>query len=320
MWKRLLTVTRNRGRLEDLEAIGSVKGGDLSVGELGQELGLFVVLEVDVARREIELQAGESSHSANLTVAKSDRGRFVGAGCDETHALAVSLLGDRVEGADGCHFVRRGDGEVGGESKLCDLAFFSPSVITDHPTAHVTHLLEGRRGLQAALGGGRGRRGTPRLLSSDHLVFEIIICPRSPSAPSPVRLSNACRMRVSIFIHLLPVSALTPNSEYLLSSSTGLSLQAFNLSGAPTSDSEETSCGCRADSRRRLNPLPVCPLQPPSHNTVVGYRRGRCIGGPPRGALSSLGRLNCSDIHAPRRLYAAIYSNCSQAGSAVLKR
>ena len=192
----MLTVTRNSGGLENLEAIGSVKGGDLSVGELGEELGLFVVLEVDVTRREIDLQAGESSHSANLTVAKSDRGRFVGAGCDETHALAVSLLGDRVEGADGCHFVRRGDGEVGGESKLCDLAFFSPSVITDHPTAHVTHLLEGRRGLQAALGGGRGRRGTPRLLSSDHLVFEIIICPRSPSAPSPVRLSNACRMRV----------------------------------------------------------------------------------------------------------------------------
>ena len=66
----MLTVTRNSGGLENLEAIGSVKGGDLSVGELGEELGLFVVLEVDVALREVKLDSGKGSNRANLCFAE----------------------------------------------------------------------------------------------------------------------------------------------------------------------------------------------------------------------------------------------------------
>ena len=36
------------------------------MGELGQELGLFVILEVDVALREVDLQPCESSGRADL--------------------------------------------------------------------------------------------------------------------------------------------------------------------------------------------------------------------------------------------------------------
>ena len=56
----------DRSGLEDLEAIGAIESGDLAVGELGQELGLLVVLEVDVVLGEVELEACKCSDSANL--------------------------------------------------------------------------------------------------------------------------------------------------------------------------------------------------------------------------------------------------------------
>ena len=54
------------GGLEDLEAIRAIERGDLAVGELGEELGLLVVLEVDVGSGQVDLDSAESSGSADL--------------------------------------------------------------------------------------------------------------------------------------------------------------------------------------------------------------------------------------------------------------
>ena len=61
-----LTITCDRGRLKELETVCTLEGRDLSVGELREELRLFVVLEVDVALREVDLQPCESSSRADL--------------------------------------------------------------------------------------------------------------------------------------------------------------------------------------------------------------------------------------------------------------
>ena len=71
--------------------------------EFGQKLGLFVVLEVDVAGGKVDLEAGKGGYGANLAVTESDRAHRAALHA-YTHALAVRLLGDGVEGADGGHF------------------------------------------------------------------------------------------------------------------------------------------------------------------------------------------------------------------------
>ena len=65
-WIVVLTVTGNRRGLKDTEAILGLERRDLSMRELGKELWLFVVLEVDVVLWQIDLQAGESGSSTNL--------------------------------------------------------------------------------------------------------------------------------------------------------------------------------------------------------------------------------------------------------------
>ena len=136
---RALTITRNGGSLEDLEAVRAIKGRDLAMRELGEEFGLFVVLEVDVAGGKVDLEAGKGGYGANLAVTESDRAHRA-ALYAYTHTLAVRLLGDSVEGADGRHFGRRGQGRERTESKECDLYFFS-SICYHGPSTHVTRCL-----------------------------------------------------------------------------------------------------------------------------------------------------------------------------------
>ena len=45
--------------------------------ELSKEFGLFVVLEVNVARGEVDLETGESGCGTNLAVPRSDRARYL---------------------------------------------------------------------------------------------------------------------------------------------------------------------------------------------------------------------------------------------------
>ena len=64
----LLTVAGNCGRLKDMEAILGLQGRDLSMRELGEELGLFVVLEVDVILRQVDFESAEGSSGTDLWV------------------------------------------------------------------------------------------------------------------------------------------------------------------------------------------------------------------------------------------------------------
>ena len=74
------------------------------MGELGQELRLLVVLEVDVRSGQVDLQAGEGGHGANLRRKVACWVSFESAERGETYALALGLLGDRVECANRGHF------------------------------------------------------------------------------------------------------------------------------------------------------------------------------------------------------------------------
>ena len=71
-WGRLqfsnytLTIAGDGRRLEDLEAVRGIESGDLAMGELGQELRLLVVLEVDVALGEVEAKTSKRGHCADL--------------------------------------------------------------------------------------------------------------------------------------------------------------------------------------------------------------------------------------------------------------
>ena len=71
-WGRLqfsnytLTIAGDGRRLEDLEAVRGIEGGDLAMWELGQEFGLLVVLEVDVVLGEVELEPSERGGCADL--------------------------------------------------------------------------------------------------------------------------------------------------------------------------------------------------------------------------------------------------------------
>ena len=53
--------------LEDLEAVRTIKGGNLAMREFGQEFGLLVVLKVDVRSGGVKLQARKGSSSVNLS-------------------------------------------------------------------------------------------------------------------------------------------------------------------------------------------------------------------------------------------------------------
>ena len=61
-----LTIASNCGALEELETIAALESGDLAVGELGEEFGLLVVLEVDVALGQVNLNARERGSGENL--------------------------------------------------------------------------------------------------------------------------------------------------------------------------------------------------------------------------------------------------------------
>lgn len=79
--------------------------------ELGQELRLFVVLEVDVVLGKVELEPAKRGDGANLCSASQNLRTVHKIAL--TYTLAGRLLGGGVESANGCHFARRG-GEDGG--------------------------------------------------------------------------------------------------------------------------------------------------------------------------------------------------------------
>ena len=58
--------------LEELEAICAFESRNLAVGELGEEFGLLVVLEVSVLLGQVKLQAREGGNSANLVEKSQD--------------------------------------------------------------------------------------------------------------------------------------------------------------------------------------------------------------------------------------------------------
>ena len=58
----------DRGRLKELETVRTLEGRNLSVGELREELRLFVVLEVNVVLREVDFETSERGRCADLEV------------------------------------------------------------------------------------------------------------------------------------------------------------------------------------------------------------------------------------------------------------
>lgn len=53
-----------------MEAIFGLESWNLSVGELGSKLGLFVVFEVCVLLRQVDGEASKGRHSTNLVMAE----------------------------------------------------------------------------------------------------------------------------------------------------------------------------------------------------------------------------------------------------------
>ena len=90
-----LTIASNCGALEELETIAALESGDLAVGELGQELGLLVVLEVDVVPGEVGFKTCERGDRADLGLQCLTTIRTLAV--LRTYTLALSLFGDGVE-------------------------------------------------------------------------------------------------------------------------------------------------------------------------------------------------------------------------------
>jgi len=64
---KVLTISRNRHTFKQLEPIGSLKGGDLAMGEFGQKLGVLVISHMRIFRWEFEGDASQSSSSPDLS-------------------------------------------------------------------------------------------------------------------------------------------------------------------------------------------------------------------------------------------------------------